>query len=154
VIGSGTGEKNPLSCRAILRLALLSDLINQPGGCVKVEEAFFELSASEKQMLQRELCKDGVLQHPACHLQSVHSWMTVACQKGPLKPPLQLLAAIFQEVGSEIANATLREPNVTLDCESFLPIAEALTPNSAPIDATAFTIERTGNLIRVQAHQL
>ena len=46
----------------MLRLSLLTGLLAVEKGCFVVEEAFAALSASEKQTLQRELCKDGVLQ--------------------------------------------------------------------------------------------
>jgi hypothetical protein len=154
LITPGTGEKNPLQCRAVLRLALLTDKILESGGCNQVEDAFATLSASEKQTLQRELCKDGVLQHPACDLRNVYAWMSQAAKKGPLAPALQLLAAIFQEASSEISGANLREPNVVVDCASLIPVAENLRPDSQPIDSTAVTTERNGNYIVMTAHMV
>merc|ERR1719440_855967 len=132
LIAPGPGDKNPLQCRAVLRLSLLTDKILESDGCQKIEEAFAALSASEKQTLQRELCKDGLLQHPACDLRHVHAWMSVAAKNGPLVPALLLLAAIFQEAGSEISAANLREPNVVVDCASLIPVAESLGPDSQP----------------------
>jgi hypothetical protein len=154
LISPGSGDKNPLQCRAVLRISLLTDKILESDGCNKVEEAFATLSASEKQTLQRELCKDGLLQHPAFDLRHVHSWMTVASKKGPLESALQLLAAIFQESSSEISGANLREPNVIVDCASLIPVAESLGPNSPPIDSTAVTTERNGNYIVIRAHMV
>jgi hypothetical protein len=154
LIAPGPGDKGPLQCRAVLRLTLLTDLILESDGCQKVEEAFGTLSASEKQTLQRELCKDGLLQHPACDLRSVHAWMSIAAKKGPLGPALQLLAAIFQEASSEISGANLREPNVIVDCASLIAVAESLTPTSQPIDSTAVTTERNGNYIVMTAHMV
>jgi hypothetical protein len=154
LIAPGPGDKNPLQCRAVLRIALLTGKILESGGCQQVEDAFATLSASEKQTLQRELCKDGLLQHPACDLRNVHNWMSVAAQKGPLAPAMQLLAAIYQESSSEISGANLREPNVVVDCASLIPVAESLGPNSQPIDSTAITTERTGNYIVMRAHMV
>jgi len=153
LIGPGTGDKNPLQCRAVLRLALLTDKIQESDGCQKIEEAFAALSASEKQTLQRELCKDGLLQHPACDLRHVHAWMSVAAKNGPLVPALLLLAAIFQEAGSEISAANLREPNVVVDCASLIPVAEVVADDQ-PIDSTAVTTERNGNYIVINAHRV
>merc|ERR1719387_2360177 len=150
LIAPGPGDKNPLQCRAVLRLSLLTDLILESEGCQKVEEAFGTLSASEKQTLQRELCKDGLLQHPACDLRSVHAWMSVAAKNGPLVPALLLLAAIFQEAGSEISAANLREPNVVVDCASLIPVAQVVADDQ-PIDSTAVTTERNGNYIVINA---
>jgi hypothetical protein len=154
LIAPGSGDKNPLQCRAVLRLSLLTDKILESDGCQRVEDAFAALSASEKQTLQRELCKDGLLQHPACDLHYVHAWMSVAAKNGPLTPALQLLAAIFQESSSEISGANLREPNVIVNCASLIPVAESLGPDSQPIDSTAVTTERTGNYIVMRAHRV
>lgn len=148
------GDRNPLQCRAVLRLSLLSNLIAEKDGCLKVEEAFAQLSQSEKQILQRELCKDGVLQYPAFQLIGTRRWVSTATAKGQLGNALQLLASIFQEVVTEVSGANLREPNVTVDMSSLVPVAESLSPGAATIDSTAITVDRSGNNFCIRAHRV
>lgn len=150
-------DKSSLVCRAVVRFALLCELDLKPGGCAKVEAAFQELSAKEKHALQRELCKDGLLQYPAFSLVHAHKLLSVASANPdiPLVSALRLFTGIITEAATEAAGAQGREgANFAVDFQQLIPIAQGLGDDAAPLDATATVLERSGATIVVAAHRV